>query len=107
MVRYITINNSFCTSMPEAPPPPYTANRVRKNMDMDATKLAAAKRVLGAGSDTETVDRALDYVLFQSSVESALDALAAAGGLDDPFEAPLRRRVAEQKPRTGTGRKRS
>lgn len=76
-------------------------------MDMDATKLAAAKRVLGAASDTETVDRALDFVLFQSGVESALDALAAAGGLDDPFEAPHRRRVAEHKPRTATGRKRS
>ena len=74
--------------------------RVRKNMDMDAAKLAAAQQILGARTETETVDRALDYVLFQGSVFSALDQLAALGGLDDPFEAPVRR-VAERasKPR--------
>ena len=74
--------------------------RVRKNMDMDAAKLAAAQQILGARSETETVDRALDYVLFQGEVFSALDHLAALGGLDDPFEAPARR-VAERvgKPR--------
>ena len=45
--------------------PAHGASRVRKNMDMDAAKLAAAQRVLGARTETETVDRALDYVVFQ------------------------------------------
>jgi hypothetical protein len=36
--------------------------RTRKNMDMDAAKLAEAQKVLGARSETETVDLALDYV---------------------------------------------
>ena len=80
------------------------SSRVRKNMDMDARKLAEARRVLGAHTETETVDRALDYVLFQADVFAALDRLAALGGLEDPFAAPapapapratVRRRVAE------------
>src|SRR3954447_6031774 len=71
------------------------APRVRKNMDMDGAKLAAAQQLLGARTETETVDRALDYVLFQGEVFSALDQLSALGGLDDPFEAP-RKRVAER-----------
>ncbi len=72
--------------------------RTRKNMDMDAEKLAEAQALLGARSETETVDKALDYVLFQGAVFGALDRLAALGGLDEPFAAakPTRaRRVAE------------
>lgn len=72
--------------------------RTRKNMDMDAEKLAKAQALLGARTETEAVDRALDYVLFQGAVFGALDRLAALGGLDDPFATakPSRaRRVAE------------
>jgi hypothetical protein len=72
--------------------------RTRKNMDMDAEKLAKAKELLGAGSETEAIDMALDYVLYQGEVFGALDRLAALGGLDDPFAASAprtRRRVAE------------
>ena len=72
--------------------------RTRKNMDMDAEKLARAQKVLGARSETETVDMALDYVLFQGEVFDALDRLADSGGLEDVFAAAAsrsRRRVAE------------
>jgi Arc/MetJ family transcription regulator len=77
----------------------YGASRVRKNMDMDAAKLAAAQRILGASTETETVDRALDYVVFQGEVFAALDSLAAFGGLEDPFETP-RRKAAEKPSKT-------
>lgn len=73
--------------------------RVRKNMDMNAAKLSAAQELLGTRTETETVDAALDYVLFQGEVMGALDRLAAAGGLDDIYGAvsrPARRRVAER-----------
>ena len=73
-------------------------SRTRKNMDMDAAKLAKAQEVLGARSETETVDMALDYVLFQAEVFGALDRLSESGGLADVFSAPVprtRRRVAE------------
>lgn len=80
-------------------PPTHTAaERVRKNMDMDAAKLARAQEILGARTDTETVDQALDYVIFQAEVFAALDHLAALGGLAEPYASkPARpRRVAER-----------
>ena len=40
---------------------------------------------LNARTDTETVDRALDDVIFQGEVLAALDGLAAIGGLDEPY----------------------
>ncbi|MEP6730782.1 MAG: hypothetical protein ABJE10_09095 [bacterium] len=57
----------------------------RKNMDMSVAKLEVARELLGARTDTETVDRALDYVIFQGDVFAALDNLAALGGLNDVF----------------------
>ncbi|MEO8336440.1 MAG: hypothetical protein ABI664_15780 [bacterium] len=57
----------------------------RKNMDMDVAKLDAVRAILGARTDTETVDRALDYVLFQGEVSAALEHLYDLGGLDDPL----------------------
>jgi Arc/MetJ family transcription regulator len=73
-------------------------SRARKNMDMDAEKLARAQKVLGARTETEAVDMALDYVVFQGEVFDALDRLAAAEGFEDVFSGPAtrsRRRVAE------------
>jgi len=67
-------------------------------MDMDPAKLAKAQALLGARSETEAVDMALDYVLFQGEVFDALDRLASFGGLEDAFASPAprsRRRVAE------------
>ena len=78
--------------------PRSTTERTRKNMDMNAEKLAKAQAILGASSETETVDMALDYVLFQGEVFDALDRLAALGGLDDIYaraESRPRRRVAK------------
>lgn len=62
-----------------------SGTRIRKNMDMDASKLARARDVLGTATETETVDMALDYVLFQSEVFGAMEHLSALGGLKDPF----------------------
>lgn len=80
-------------------PGAHSPRRTRKNMDMDAEKLTQAQRVLGARTETETVDLALEYVLYQAEVFDALDRLTAAGGLVDAFtSAPAsrsRRRVSE------------
>jgi hypothetical protein len=63
-----------------------TGGRVaRKNMDMDTVKLRRARALLGARTETETVDRALDLVIFQADLDSAIDRLAAAGGLSEPY----------------------
>ena len=55
--------------------------RVRKNMDMDPAKLAAVKRILGAPTETEAVDRAFDEIIFEYKVSAGLDRLAEVGGL--------------------------
>ena len=80
---------------------PESGERIRKSMDMDAAKLEEARRVLGTRTDTETVDQALDYVIFQGEVFGALDSLASLGGLDD-IDKPAKpakpaRRVAERR----------
>ena len=61
----------------------------RKNMLMDQRKLDAAKKALGAESETATVDEALDLIVFRTEVFDALDQLAAGGGLA-PFASARR-----------------
>ncbi|MCC6317140.1 MAG: hypothetical protein IT361_05550 [Gemmatimonadaceae bacterium] len=53
----------------------------RKNMLMDQHKLDAARRALGAATETAAVDAALDLVVFRTEVFDGLDQLVAAGGL--------------------------
>jgi len=55
--------------------------RVRKNMHMDPAKLAAVKKILGAPTETEAVDRAFDEIIFGHKVSDGLHRLAEAGGL--------------------------
>jgi len=57
----------------------------RKNMDMDVSKLEAARQILGARTDTEAVDRALAYVISEHRELAALDALHEIGGLADVY----------------------
>jgi hypothetical protein len=84
--------------MAETPKPRRVAEPAlaRKNMDMDVAKLDAARRILGAQTDTETVDRALDAIIFQGEVADALDRLAAAGGITDIYARPVRTRRARR-----------
>lgn len=58
------------------------SGRVRKNMDMDVSKLRAAQEALGTRTETETVDRALDLVLGRARFDAALDRMAERGGFD-------------------------
>ena len=55
-------------------------SRKRKNMLIDQRKLDAARAALGALTETETVDAALDLVVFRTEVFGALDRVAAAWG---------------------------
>jgi hypothetical protein len=67
--------------------------KVRKNMDMDAAKLATAQKVLGTRTETETIDEALNLVLFQHEVAGAISRLAELGGVDDVYGRSDARRV--------------
>jgi len=57
----------------------------RKNMDMNVDKLDTARRILGARTDTEAVDRALDYVISENQELAALDRLYELGGIADVY----------------------
>lgn len=69
----------------KAPKAPPSAGRVRKNMDVCQDKLTRVKEVLGAQSETEAVDRALDLVLGRERVRKVMEHAAARGGFRDPF----------------------
>lgn len=58
--------------------------RKRKNILIDQNKLDAAKAALGALTETETIDTALDLVVFRTEVFDALNHVAAAGGIATP-----------------------
>jgi hypothetical protein len=59
---------------------------VRKNMLMDQKKLDEAKRVLKTGTETETIDAALDEIAFRHGLVDGMRALKRSGGLKDLFD---------------------
>jgi len=59
---------------------------VRKNVVVDQRKLDVARRALGAGTETETIDRALDLVAFREELAKGFSAVRRSGGLADVFE---------------------
>ena len=56
----------------------------RKNIEIDQLKLDRARAILGAKTETDTVDAALDLIAFQGEVLSGIDRLVRAGGLKSP-----------------------
>jgi hypothetical protein len=51
----------------------------RKNFRLDQKRLDAVKRVLGARTETEAVETALDMILFRRELVAGVDAMV---GLD-------------------------
>ena len=62
-----------------------TRARVRKNLRLDQAKLDRARRILGAATETETVERALDLVTFRQEAIAGVRRLAGSKTLRDPF----------------------
>jgi hypothetical protein len=58
---------------------------VRKNLNIDQRKLDLARRALGAKTETETVDTALDAIAFRKELSEGVTRLRAAGGLKDIY----------------------
>ena len=59
---------------------------VRKNMVIDQRKLNEARRALGAATETDTVDQALDLVAFRKELSRGVAAIRKNGGFEDVFE---------------------
>ncbi|MCI0415881.1 hypothetical protein L0222_24155 [bacterium] len=57
----------------------------RKNFYLDEKKIYRAKRILGTKNETETIDKALDLVVFRKDLLESLKAVAAKGGVEKVF----------------------
>ena len=56
-----------------------------KHVQLDQRKLDRARRVLGARTETETLDRALDLVVTEAYIDRALRAALGKGKLRSVF----------------------
>jgi Arc/MetJ family transcription regulator len=51
----------------------------RKNIYLDEGKIRRAGRILGTQTETETIDRALDLVVFRKAILRSLEQTAGQG----------------------------
>jgi hypothetical protein len=58
----------------------------RKNVNIDQTKLDRVRKLLGTGTETETIDQALDMILFREEVVRGIERIAGTGGVQNVFE---------------------
>lgn len=56
-----------------------------KHVQLDQRKLERARRVLGARTERETLDRALDLVVMEATIDRALRAARGKGRLRRVF----------------------
>lgn len=65
---------------------PKEKQTVRKNIRLSQGKIDRARKILGTKTETETIEQALDLVVFRQEVISGLEALAGSDLLRDPDE---------------------
>lgn len=53
----------------------------RKNFYLDEEKIQRARRILGTKTQTETVTRALDLVIFRKEILASLEKVRGKGGI--------------------------
>lgn len=57
-------------------------NLKRKNYYLDERKIKRAKSILGAKTETEAIDAALDLVVFRKEILDSLEKVAGKGGVE-------------------------
>lgn len=62
------------------------ANIRRKNLNIDQAKLDRARELLGADTETETVDRALSALLLREELIAGVREVAGSGGVENVFD---------------------
>jgi len=60
-------------------------NLKRKNYYLDERKIKKAKTILGARTETQTIDAALDLVVFRKEILESLEKVAGKGGVEKIF----------------------
>src|SRR5262245_9647039 len=96
MIPFIQMENHLRKTAAHRPKGPMTsaprrvrrsrAGWVRKNVVMDQRKLDVARRALGVDTETEAIDRALDFVAFREELAKGFAAVRRSGGVDDVLE---------------------
>ena len=61
------------------------ANLKRKNYYLDQNKILKAKRILRTKTETATIDRALDLVVFRREILKSLEKVAGKGEVERIF----------------------
>ncbi|MFO0683642.1 MAG: hypothetical protein U0234_16405 [Sandaracinus sp.] len=56
-----------------------------KHLELDQSKIDRAKRFLGARTEQETIDRALDHLLADAEITAVLERLRGVGGVVDAY----------------------
>ena len=57
----------------------------RKNYYLDERKIRRVRAILGARTETEAVDAALDLVVFRRQILKSLEKVAGKGGIEKIF----------------------
>ena len=57
----------------------------RKNFNLDEIKLKKAQRILRAKTETETIDQALNLVVFRKEILDSLKRTKGKGGVETVF----------------------
>lgn len=57
-------------------------NLKRKNYYLDDRKIQRIKRILGARTETEAINRALDLIAFREDILRSLQKVAGKGGVE-------------------------
>lgn len=63
-----------------------TAKVVRKSMRLRQDLIDRARKVLGTRTETETVEQALEMVVFRAEVVEGIDAIAGSNAVEDVFQ---------------------
>jgi len=60
-------------------------NLKRKNYYLDERKIKRAKTILGARTETQAINAALDMVVFRKEILESLEKVAGKGGVEKIF----------------------
>ena len=58
------------------------SNIKRKNYYLDEVKIRRVRAILGAKTETEAIDAALDLVVFKKEILKSLERVAGKGGVE-------------------------
>jgi len=61
------------------------ANLKRKNYYLDEGKIRRVRQILGAKTETEAIDAALNLVVFKREILKSLEKVAGKGGVQKIF----------------------